>query len=453
VERDIPSQQPLSRRMFLDRSLSSLALLTAASAGLPALSASSAAGAPAKSEKMAQAPASLKDVTLRYWDFIDPKIPGPRTEALRQIQENFSKKTGVRLNVEIMPDPLIEPNMIQAAAAGRTPDIVRITVRALSLHVGAKTIMPLNDLAAKLPKDDWLVSWNTHVYDGRKMGIPIENRCERLWYRKDYLENAGIKVPASLDELGRAGKTLTRGRVLGFIWGLSKANRSASFETAFVPLLWDAGGDLLDKNGKAAFNSEAGVRVFQWMRDMVYKYQGLPKEAVAYHYNNTVDGVKSGAIAMAFAGTHRIVATRNAGGLGGNLQSAPVPGFEPGKPSPANIAGWVYAIGKDSKQPEAAWAYIEHAVNQESQVINARVGGELPSRKSTYSDPWFKTAEAAELLSWKDYMDKGGRSMQYPEKYLEGMEYLADQAAEVILNNKPIKQALDDAAKKYNTIA
>jgi multiple sugar transport system substrate-binding protein len=217
-------------------------------------------------------------------------------------------------------------------------------------------------------------------------------------------------------------------------------------------LYWGAGGaDPFDpKTDRAIFNSSAGVRVFQWLQDMVYKYHGLPREAVSYDYEKTVDGVKSGTLAMAFAGTFRVVATRAAGRLGDNLQTAPMPGFNAGIPCVASTSGWVYCIGKDCKNPQAAWAYIEHAVSRESQVINARLGGELPSRRSTYTDPWFKSPEAAELVSWKDYIDKYGRALKYPERYLDAMENLADEAGAVILNNKPIQQALDDAAKKYN---
>jgi multiple sugar transport system substrate-binding protein len=439
------------RRKFLGRSLGGAALLASGAATLPQMASTARAAAPTSDS--AASNTRFSGVTLRYWDFLDPKVPGSRSEALRQIQENFTKRTGAGLSVEVMPYAQIEPNMIQAAATGRTPDVVRISVRALGLHVGAKTIRPLNDLAGNMPRDDWLLPWDTHVWNGQKMGMPIDNRATVLVYRKDYLEKAGARVPTSLDELGKTAALLTQGRVMGYMWGLSKLNRAAAFDEVFLSLYWSAGGGDPFENGKANFNSPAGVRVFQWLRDMVDKYHGLPKEAVSYDYEKMVDAIKSGVAAMAMFGTHRVVTTRQGGKLGDNLQTAPVPGFDSSKPAPANTSGWVYAIGKDSKNPQAAWAFIEHAVSQESQVINARSGGEVPSRKSTYDDPWFKTPEAAEILSWKRYIGDHGRSLKYPEKYLDGMEYLADEAAAVLLNNKPIQQALDDAARKYNAIA
>ena len=51
------SSPSLSRREFLESSLGGMALLTAASAGMPA---------------RAQSPAGSKG-TLRYWDMVDPK--------------------------------------------------------------------------------------------------------------------------------------------------------------------------------------------------------------------------------------------------------------------------------------------------------------------------------------------------------------------------------------------
>ena len=441
-----------TRRRFLGRSLGgATALLASGAANLPLVT--NAASAATSANEAVAANARFNGITLRYWDFLDPKVPGSRSDALRQIQDNFTKRTGAALNVEVMPYVQIEPNMIQAAATGRTPDVVRISVRALGLHVAAKTIRPLNDLAGGMSHDDWLLPWDTHVWNGQKMGIPIDNRATVLVYRKDYLDKAGVRVPASLDELGKTAAVLTQGRVMGFMWGLSKANRAAAFEEVFLALYWSAGGGDPFENGKASFNSAAGAKVFQWLRDMMDKYHGLPREAVSYDYEKMVDAMKSGVAAMAMFGTHRVVTTRQGGKLGENLQTGPVPGFDSSKPAPANTSGWVYAIGKDSKNPQAAWAFIEHAVSQESQVINARLGGEVPSRKSTYDDPWFKTPEAAELLSWKRYITEHGRALKYPEKYLDGMEYLADEAAAVLLTNKPIQQALDDAARKYNAVA
>src|SRR5262245_10781 len=115
MKRDTSSPS-LSRREFLQGSLGGAALLAASSAGMPAY---------------AQAPAATKG-TLRYWDMVDPKVAGPRSEALRLIQEGFTKKTGIGFNTEVMPYVQIEPNMIQAGAAGKTPDVVRIAAQALA---------------------------------------------------------------------------------------------------------------------------------------------------------------------------------------------------------------------------------------------------------------------------------------------------------------------------------
>ena len=50
-----------------------------------------------------------------------------------------------------------------------------------------------------------------------------------------------------------------------------------------------------------------------------------------------------------------------------------------------------------SCKAEAAWKLIEFLQSPEAEAIDARVGGELPTRKSTLKDPFFQTPEVRHL--------------------------------------------------------
>ena len=96
-------------------------------------------------------------------------------------------------------------------------------------------------------------------------------------------------------------------------------------------------------------------------------------------------------------------------------------------------------MGKDCKNKEAAWKFIEHITSPESQIITAKTTGEMPTRKSPYNDPWFKSKDAAELMFWKDYMEKYGKMPRYPEKYVELSQLIADAAQEIVTPQCPTK--------------
>ena len=47
-----------------------------------------------------------------------------------------------------------------------------------------------------------------------------------LWYRKDLLDKAGLKVPKTVEELIQVGKTLNTGGTQGFAIGLTRAGNA-----------------------------------------------------------------------------------------------------------------------------------------------------------------------------------------------------------------------------------
>jgi multiple sugar transport system substrate-binding protein len=208
---------------------------------------------------------------------------------------------------------------------------------------------------------------------------------------------------------------------------------------------------LLDAKGKAAFNGPAGVRVMQWMAD-VYKNGGMGKEAVGMNADDILSGFKAGTIGLSINGTMRVSAVREAKEIGPKVRTAPVPGFEAGKPTPGLTAGQSLTIGANSKHKKEAWRFIEYFLSPKAELLLAK-GGIVPVRSSVYADPFFQTPEGREIIQWRDYINKHGRVGRYPEDFAKLSELLARAAQDVVLRNVPVKAALDDAAAKYNAQA
>ena len=222
---------------------------------------------------------------------------------------------------------------------------------------------------------------------------------------------------------------------------------------AIPPLVWSAGGEIIDEDGNAIYNSPQGVKAFQFLSDMVKKSEIMPRSVVSYTYDDIHAGLQGGTIAMAPLGSHRYVAIRS--GMKPedqkNFLTAPLPGFN--GPAPALIFGWTLAITKVSKNPDAAWKFIEHLISPEAQIRNARIGGELPSNKKAFEDPWFSSPEAQHMQVWKDYINNYGKVFKYPEKYTQMAEGWAMAVQKAILKDEDVKSALDEAAQQYNSMA
>jgi ABC-type glycerol-3-phosphate transport system substrate-binding protein len=89
-------------------------------------------------------------------------------------------------------------------------------------------------------------------------------------------------------------------------------------------------------------------------------------------------------------------------------------------------------------------------LSPESQLLDAKIAGTLPVRKSVYADPWFKTKDAESLVQWKTYIEQYGRTMRYPEKFSVLQEWLAEAAQQIVVKGDPIKKTLDDVAARWN---
>ena len=75
-------------------------------------------------------------------------------------------------------------------------------------------------------------------------------------------------VPQTLPELADTASEKSEALAQGFVIGLSDGSNAASFMESFVPFLRSAGGEVFDESGKAIFNSEAGIKVMEYVKSL-----------------------------------------------------------------------------------------------------------------------------------------------------------------------------------------
>ncbi len=90
----------------------------------------------------------------------------------------------------------------------------------------------LNDIS-KVFRDD-------NQWDGKYYSLPFNKSTNVLFYNKTLLEKAGLKVPATWDELKDAAKKLTQGKTIGMGFENSIGMDLQSF-------VMQAGGEFVDE--------------------------------------------------------------------------------------------------------------------------------------------------------------------------------------------------------------
>jgi ABC-type glycerol-3-phosphate transport system substrate-binding protein len=125
------------------------------------------------------------------------------------------------------------------------------------------SIRPLDDLVAKYGQN---LNPNQLIkVDGQTMAIAMMVNTQHLLYRKDILEELGIAVPTTWDEVLAAAEAIkASGKVQYPLGATMKAgwNLGQDFNNMFLGY----GGQFLNADGTPSVNTEAGVKALEMMK-------------------------------------------------------------------------------------------------------------------------------------------------------------------------------------------
>ncbi len=387
-------------------------------------------------------------INMTLWIFLNPaSTEDPRNVVLKNIVDDYNatNQYGNTVTVESIHWSKFEAQAIQAAAAKSGPDIINIYSDMVNQHIAGGTVQPITKYAEPFIKElgDYAYKADDLKIGGEIYTLPWESRTFVYWYRDDIFPTA----PTSLDDLIATHSKAIQGMGLNFAIGLSEGSNAASFMESFVPIIRSAGGDLYDANGKAIFNSAAGVKAVNAIKQLVTS--GVMNESVlSLGVDDIIDGFKSGTIYSMDAGTQRAAAIKNSS-LVEHIKSAPIPGFEKGVPAPAVVAGQRLGIGKYAQNPDMAFDFIKYFYSEKAQVawLKANV---LPARAAVFNDESVKQLPNYDELKTWNTIAMAGKVAFYPSDYTEMSINLVKAVQKVVFKGEDTQKALDQVAKWYN---
>jgi multiple sugar transport system substrate-binding protein len=213
------------------------------------------------------------------------------------------------------------------------------------------------------------------------------------------------------------------------------------------------GGEYL-KDGKPAFNSEAGVRALDWFVNL-YKAKAVPAGTTNYLWDELGAGFASGTIALNldWPGWATYFNDPKSSKVAGNVGIVPPPAGSSGKRT-----GWSghhgFSVTESCGTKEAAASLVWFLTNEDSQKQES-AAGTLPTRTAVWdyvieqaaSDPYKK-----EVLSVFQETAKTAFPVPQTPSWIEISNAVYPELQAAILGDKSSQQALDDAAKKATQI-
>jgi arabinogalactan oligomer/maltooligosaccharide transport system substrate-binding protein len=313
-----------------------------------------------------------KTVTVTFWDTSN------ETEAavFKAVAEEFSEvRSDVKVEYVNIGWDGAQDRFKNGAAANEAPQVMRTEVAWVSDFASLGYLAPLDGTPAVDNQEDYLEqAWASTQYDGQTYAVPQVIDTLALFYNKQLLDDAGVEVPESLDDIKNSVDAFDGLEAPLYLRG--------DDPYWFLPYIYGEGGDLVDAGSETVtIDNEAGVAAFAAVQDLLDS--GAAITDTTDGWENMMGSFADGEVAMMINGPWAINDARE--GIGEeNLGVAPVPagGATQGAPQ----GGWNYGIYAGLPEDELA-ASQEFVKYMSSAEVQQRITEELsllPTRTSVY---------------------------------------------------------------------
>lgn len=284
---------------------------------------------------------------------------------------------GVDVKVEVLPWADRNTKLTTALAAGAGPDVGYLNADFVPQHAGDGNLEAVDDVIAD-EVDDFLENARTNLsVDGTLYAVPTLSSVTTLLFNTKVFEAAGLTTyPTTWEELLAAGPAI---KASGNFLTSYAGSLESSLNLSYFPLLWQAGGEVLNaENTAAAFNSAEGVEALNFVVTLFNEgYVDLDEGTT-----NPPAGaglIDQGKVGVILCGAQSDAIRLNETWGEGVLQvAAPLKNKQ--QVSYGTTAGW--GIFKGSENVDAAKAWVKYITSPEPMTTIDKSGGYISPRSS-----------------------------------------------------------------------
>lgn len=349
-----------------------------------ALTGMAATGALLASSKLA-APQVRKKVKLTYWTWADN--PNHQKIAVDSVAMFNASQDFIEVELDSNMAVMESRNkLIVSYAAGAAPDVIMTVQYWLQDYYDNGIIEPLEDqFQAWDQKDDFFpnVMEQTRSKAGQPiMMIPQTSIPYFMFYRQDWLQEAGLPVPVTYDEFIATAKAISNPP---HRYGYALRGQSYSSIQIILPIWHSAGVNFFNPDGSVDFDSPEAIDVTEKWVGMLTKDHSAQPTAINDGYRELYSLMENGKCGMWLYGPHASPALMTA--LGDAIQPAQNPRVGDDAYMLANPEGPMMVSTCPEK--EAAWEFIQFMTSGEAALLHT-VNRAVPTvRKSLQDTPYF----------------------------------------------------------------
>ena len=366
----------------------------------------------------------------------------PYGELLKLSIPQFEKSTGIKVNVESLQESQLTQKLTtEFATKSSTVDVF------MTRPLQEGKMFSKNGWYAPLAGYDFADYpkniMNAASFGGQPYIVPLVTEWQVLYYRKDLLQQAGLKVPTTFDELEAAAQKLNSENVAGF----ASRGKGAAAVTQLSSYVYNYGGQYLDK-GTAVFNSKQAIDAVRYYGKMLGSYG--PKGVTSMSWENIMPLFQAGKVAMwtdasVFYG--QVVDQSKTQIPVANFDIANFPAG-PKTNAPFIVSSWGISVSNQSKKKDLAMKFLNWASSKEM-AIKGMMDNITMARSSVWEDPVVRSKMNPGLIQTRVFAAKNGTPVDRP--YMSAVGEARDLIGEIVIesiNTKGTSTKLEQLAQE-----
>jgi len=366
----------------------------------------------------------------------------------KMVDDDFYNKHNITVDISLMPN---EEKLVLASASGNAPDVAMGVTYTIPFELAIRgAIKKLSDY----PNWDEVSSRfgkgivNIGAVDGGYYLLPETSDFLVLFYRKDILDELGLSVPNTMDEVKQMLPVLKR-------YGMDFYSHIAGHPgtktlSVLVPFIYQMGGRVYGKTATdLMITSEQTVNAFSEMSDLFTIYD------IPYEVSNFYQHFRSGSIPLGISGFNTYMTLLNsAPEIANSWGVAPYPGY---LDENGNVLRYISGaqstaiIFESTKYEQKSWDFLTWWTEAKTQsefaeTLRLTYGNEYMWNTANLEAfaklPWNEQHKAT-ILQMLDWIVEVPR---IPGNYMT-QRSLSNALNNIVLSNGNVRQELAEATK------
>ncbi|NMO52128.1 ABC transporter substrate-binding protein [Actinoplanes sp. TBRC 11911] len=345
---------------------------------------------PAPKETKIADPGTQVSGTVELWHFFTER----EADAIDTVVKDFeSSHPNIKVTIKPGQD---DAKVTQAIGAGNGPDVgLSYSTDIVGKFCSSGAWVDLGQYISRDKVDLNQLNATTRSYtefDGKRCAMPFLADAYGMYYNKDLFAKAGIAgPPKTLDELTEDAKKLTVKNADGSLKTVGFLPLFDFYENAPAHLAPAVGAKWLTADGKSAVGTDpAWKTLLTWQKSLIdwYGYDNLVKFRAGLGDEFSADNAfQKGQVAINIDAEYRLAFLKDqAPSL--KYGVAPLPTSDPARYGGGYVTGNILGIGKNAKNPEAAWELIKYLTTNDQAVTKlAGLLKNVPTTTKSLADP------------------------------------------------------------------